>query len=66
MTRSELESKAWNATHPDYRGHVDGARAILTLDATTGATVLSPLSLVPTARLVRVAARAAVGPVFTR
>jgi hypothetical protein len=43
LTRNEKLGMVWRATHPDYRGKVDGIRMVLVLDRPTGATVLVPL-----------------------
>lgn len=42
MSRARLEAAIWAATVREYRGRVDGKKAILVL--VNGATTLAPLS----------------------
>jgi hypothetical protein len=56
ITRAQLESLAWTHTHRDYRGTVDGERAVLVLHR--GATVLRPLAMFNVSELARYVERA--------
>ena len=52
-SREALEARVWKRTHSDYRGHVDGRRAILVWS--DRGTTLKPLDLMTIAELERYA-----------
>ena len=43
VNRKELELQAWKQEHPDFRSTIDGVKHIMVADASTGATVLTPV-----------------------